>query len=222
MMLKVSQLVGFGARNYATSISFVDSATGGSSSVVLPSGIQAGDLIVLSDVRVGTTTAPTDGTPTGFTEVRSDSVNATTALRQSLYYKIASGSDASATVNSAMSGGGSSKLLAFVFRSNATIAIVTVSGSVGTATTADPAAQTISAASAVVPAVSISVESASSGVTGESYTGSGVDATIIGNGIHMSYKLWSAGSSPANLIADMGDGGTNAISGALFSVRSTA
>jgi hypothetical protein len=201
-----------------SSLAFQASSTStGVGTITLPA-CQAGDLIVLLD-KISTLSLITNGTPTGFTQIRSDSVPSD--YIQDLYYKIAVGADSGATVTSGItvSSRVNEAMVALVFRANLPIASVSVTGSVGVATTGDPAAQTIVATGAVVPCVSVVAVGSSGAITGESYTGSGVDSTVAANtSTHFSYKVWSAGSSPTSLTADEGDAGTNGISGCFLSV----
>jgi hypothetical protein len=73
-------------------VSFVNSAKAGTNSITLPSGIQAGDIIVLFGFR-NTTTAPT--LPTGYTNISSQSAN---GISYRSAYKIATGSESGTSV----------------------------------------------------------------------------------------------------------------------------
>ena len=99
--------------------------------IILPSGIQSGDLIVLYCESINTSGTPTDSTPSGFiklnTEVNSIIISSLSfSVRTSLFYKISSGSDSSTTVTT-LTGDAVNQSIAAIYRPIKSITSVSTS-----------------------------------------------------------------------------------------------
>jgi hypothetical protein len=209
-MLQLTNLIGFGAAPPAklTAVSLFASATGssgsaGNTTVTVPAGVIAGDLLVFVDSADAPTPA-TGSVPAGFTLIRTDNVG---GGAQIVSYKIAVGNEAGTNiVGSTVSTQWRSCL--FVFRGNVPIKTVTAAGVNGQATASDPTAQTITSGSGTPPLVAIADYR---GTTPATRTFSRAADGTISNpapnaGItSASYKIYN--SAPANISVDMTDEG---------------
>lgn len=151
-MLKVSQLTGFnvGGEN---NIAFVASATSADSgAVTAPADIRSGDLIVLYDRATRSTALPTTAIPSGFTSIINSTQSDVIFIRAICSYKMADGSEDSASLSGMTNGDlGMSKIL-LVFRKPNTI-LITPADAAGQVTSANPTAQTVNASGGVAPLV---------------------------------------------------------------------
>lgn len=188
------------ATGWSTSASFNDSTA----TIVLPSVISRGDLIILIDGAWNVAGIPTAITPTGFTNIANDGLGIHRAM---LSYKVATGSEAGATVTG-MSGDSINRKIAKVFRPNAQAA-VTISGINHQITDSAPTNQTIAVGSAVKPLIALMAAYQLSGVTGRSFTIGGSDAKdselTAGTNIYLIWKI--VNSAPSDIVAAMGDNG---------------
>ena len=147
-MLHLNQLIGFGAASGggpATSLSFFNSSTAsGATSIVLPSSIQLGDIIVVAQSASNTSGTVTDVTPSGYTEALTFNDGSSGGARDSIWYKISSGSDSGATVNG-MTANNSSGMVAAVFRPNNPATSLSVGSIHSQMTSGDPTSQVCAA-----------------------------------------------------------------------------
>jgi hypothetical protein len=96
--------------------------------IAYPTGgvIRNGDIAIISDRATSTTanTAPTDVTPTGFTQLVTTAVTtATTSLRSSMYFKLLNGSESGTSIiGMAGLGGGATTKILIIFRPSFTYA----------------------------------------------------------------------------------------------------
>lgn len=179
----------------------------------MPSGIQAGDLIVVLDFGVTDPGGPpADATPSGFTQA---STAASTTARAKVSYKIAVGSESGASVNG-MDGNIGEGKLTYVFRGNVPITSVVVNDPGAEMTDGNPVAQTVNASGAVVPLLVLAAYACGTGVVNpRTFTVGGsaakdgeinVTDVISGDGdMWLAYKIYN--SSPANVVVDMDDEG---------------
>lgn len=187
-------------------------ATSTGETITGPAGILAGDLIVLLDrADDSDSSAPASVVPTGFTAI-SDVHSNGPATRQILSYKLADGTEASATITG-MVGASSTHKALYVFRGNIDIAEVTIQDADGVGQTGNPAAQTITASGGAAPLIVIGAFGALNTIT-ESFTPAEDDSlTVTGSEeIILAYKIYD--SSPANVTIDQGDhSGMNGLQG---------
>lgn len=183
----------------AQSIAFRSSATSSAATITAPSDIVAGDLIVLYDRATNTSGVPTSVVPTGFTSILDQSHEG--VRRTICSFKIANGSEASASITGMDGNSADSKVIAVFSTSGATSAIAY--DAAFESTDGDPATQTINASSGSPPLVAIGF------VRQVTATGQSMSPTqdgTVGSGQNVGYyKIYN--SSPANVIFDCGDGG---------------
>ena len=211
-MLMVNQLIGFGVGQQSLSeLSFVASSTSTASTITLPAGIQAGDLIVIYDTAASNnSTVPTSVVPSGFTPALDQDFASSLARRQIVSYKIADGSESSAVV-SIMSGTGASSTAALVFRGDAPISSVTPAGFTSQMTDGNPSAQVIPSGSGAVPLVAVAkwhVSGSGTAINPRTMSPSeDGEITIAGSSdYYVKYKIYN--SSPADVTVDMDDEGS--------------
>jgi hypothetical protein len=170
--------------------------------IVAPSGIVAGDLIVLYDNVANNTTLPTSVVPTGFTSILENTVS--TNRRVICSYKIATGSEGGTTITGMSVNNVAAKII-LVFSTNGASS-VTVKSVQYEATDNDPAAQVIPSGSGTAPLVAIGFNRNTSG-TGISMSPT-EDGSVVNSGHFGYYKIYN--SNPAtNVTFDGGDGGVN-------------
>ncbi len=208
-MLMVSQLAGFGAGGAAalTSLSFLDSATSTGASVTGPAGILTGDLLVLFDraIAAGSATPPTTVLPSGFTSIsNSPGSNASpNAVRSIVSYKIADGSEASASLTG-MNGSTNGKMLA-VFRGDVHVSAVLPSTPNAETTDGNPASQNVAASGGATPLIVVAGYGSGSAIDPRTFSPA-KDAEInSATTRYLAYKIYN--SSPADVTVDMDDEG---------------
>ena len=203
----------------ATTLSFHDSVVSSGSTVTGPSGIQAGDLLVCWDVVVQTSTEPLIPL-SGFTLITSDGDTGNDQYCV-LSYKIADGSEASASI-SGMSGADSNTKLLLVFRPDNPITTANVQDATITQTSGDPGSEVISASAGAAPMVVLGAYAALTSISSESFSPANdgeierQPGTFLANA-NLRYKIYN--SSPANVTIDMGDeGASSTMSGCYIEV----
>jgi hypothetical protein len=205
-----------------TSITQVLSATSNNSATITaPSGIQAGDLIVMLDAASADSSPPTAVVPTGFTSI----FNVTDAANYRIIasYKKADGTEGGASITGMVGSGftNTSAKSILVFRGNAPATTITV-GDIGSQlTTGNPTAQTITASSGVAPLIVFGFYVAflaGSLVNPRTFTVSGSAAKdgeiqSLRDGSLNDADTWQAwkiyNTSPADVVVDMDDEGDN-------------
>lgn len=209
-MLRVNQLVGFGAASVAaaappTTLSFFASSSSSTSgTITLPASILSGDVIFIYQYTRDTS-APATVVPTGYTAVANIS---STNGRVIVSYKISAGSDSGASVT-IMTSGVTSLAIAAVFRGDNPVSSITI-GSLNTQITdGNPTSQTCTASSGVAPLVVLGCYGAVLAVSTQTFSPTqdgeispfGTPACII------RYKIYNA--SPVNVAIDEADGGND-------------
>ena len=191
-----------------TELTQVDSATDNSGAAfTLPDDIQAGDLIAVWDYAAGTS-LPADATPSGFDTAIT--VTDGTNVRGKLHYKIADGSEASASVNG-LDGNTREGKLTYVFRGNIPITVATPADAASQITGSDPTAQVVNASGGQAPLIVFGCYVVGSGGTVDPRTFSTtkdgeIQVTGAGGGdIWLAYKIYN--SAPADTTIDMADEG---------------
>ena len=185
-------------------LAFRSSATSGNTAgtIVAPSDIVAGDLLVLYDNAANNTTLPTAVTPSGWDTAL---INQTfsTNRRCMVHKKIANGTEAGATITGMSVNNVVLKILLVISTNGASSS--TAYSIASEATNNDPTAQVISSASGNSPLAVFGF------IRNQTGTGNSMSPTqdgIITSAPHYGYyKLYN--SSPADVTFDTGDGGLN-------------
>ena len=195
------------------SVSLFASTSSSTSSVTVPANVIAGDMIYWYQVSATALGNPTAVTLSGFT-VASNLYDGT-SIREMLQYKLALGTEGG-TGLTGMNGVSSNTGLMAVLRTNVPVLTAGAAQSVGAEiTTANPSAQTVTSSGSTPPAMVIGAYFGSAAVTSRVFTIDGidakdgeVDATIAARNIWLAWKLMN---TPANVVVDMNDVGTNAL-----------
>lgn len=197
----------FPKTNFISVSSVTNSAAG---TIVVPATAQAGDVAVLLDFAVSSTTAATAVTPSGWTQIRTDTINASTAVRASVSYKILVSGDVNATLTG-MTGGTSTRKMLLLIKNSRKITSVTVGSSNGAASDTDPASQTISVSGIAPSLVLIAHYAGSSSVNPR--TSSKTMTEVVGSSTNQycKYSVVNNRSLAENITVDMDDNGTNAL-----------
>lgn len=210
-MLVSNHLIGFGAGGdqMATSISFQNSAISTASTITLPAGIIAGDLIVIYDrASNASSTSPTLVVPAGFTNGYDGPLaSATNASRVSLSYKIATGSESS-TVITGMNATSMFKA-AMVFRGDIPISLVTPYSFTSIMTDSNPTAQVVTSSAGPAPLIVFGAYGVggSAAISPRTMTPAAAGEITIGTspGSYVKYLIYN--SAPADVTVDMDDEG---------------
>jgi hypothetical protein len=187
-----------------TALSQVLSATSTGETIDAPAGIVAGDLLVLLDKAQSDGTTPTAVLPTGFTSIHDDGLS---TIRQKASYKLADGSEASASITGMVGNFGNAKIL-LVFRGNNAAQSLTLAGAAGEATAGDPSAQVVGASGGTAPLIVLGFYGAPGGLAGldidtRSFTPAKDDEVNSTTRLYAAWKIYD--SSPADVTVDMGD-----------------
>jgi hypothetical protein len=192
-------------------LSFFDSATSVSATITVPSGIRAGDLLVLHDWCLQNGSPPASVVPAGFTSVV-DNGSVNTNIRHIISYKISDGTEGGTTLTGMNATNEAKSLL--VFRGTLPIQSATPSVWTSVNVLSNPAPQDIFAAGVATPVVLIGCYT-SSGVIGLKTFTPTEDAEISAATTHYTkYKIYN--SAPQDVNIDMGDTGSNALAGGYF------
>lgn len=210
-MLTLMNMVGFGgftdsAPAVLTTLSLFGSATGSAgattTAVTAPASIVAGDLMVFTNAA-SSGAAPTTVIPSGFTQVREDTVSATKMVAS---YKIANGTEGGVS-QAGMAATVSWQACLYVFRGDIAITGVVVGSSAGQATAGDPTLTTLTASGGTPPLVGLGAFRGSTPAarTFTANDGSIANAAPNANVHSLFYKIYN--TSPANISVDMTDEG---------------
>jgi hypothetical protein len=178
--------------------------------ISIPATAQIGDVAVLLDFSTSNTTAASAVTPSGWTQLRTDTVNAATAVRASTCYKILVSGDPGATVTG-MTGGTSTRKMLLIIRNTRKITSVTVGSSNGAASENDPSAQTISVSSVSPSLVLIAHYASSSAVNPRTTSSTMTEVVGSSTNQYCLYSIINKRDAAANVTVDMTDNGTNAL-----------
>jgi hypothetical protein len=209
-MLMVNPLVGFGAGGKdALTITQVASSTSTGGNITAPAGILAGDLLVILDrawdIRF---TPPASVTPSGFTLIGSSlsgtNFNDGFNYKQNVSYKLANGSEASASI-AGMSGGGGTLKAMLVFRGNTPATALTLGGSAGQITDNDPTLQTCAASGGVAPLVVFGCYGSSGVVNPRTFSTTKDGEVNPSTSLYLAWKIYN--SAPVDSNIDMDDEG---------------
>lgn len=181
-----------------------------SSTITVPSGGSApaaGDLIIFAEIKI-TPGPPTMVLPTGFTQIASLSseVGATDA-GGIIAYKIAAGNEGGTSITGMAANIGQIKLLSIFHSSSGPITALTVNDLETTITLSDPTAQVINASGQTTPLIALALFA--SDVHTRTFSPA-QDGECHNTAFWSAYLYWKMyDSSPADITADMNDGGTN-------------
>jgi hypothetical protein len=189
-------------------IAFQASATSTAATVTGPASIQAGDVLLLGDRARNTVGLPTAVIPTGFTEIASTASDGTTS-RTRLSYKIADGSEASASITG-MDGTSTDNKVLLVFRPSTPATVLTFADPGQETTDVNPTSQTITASGGAVPLIVGATYGSSAAVDPRSSTPA-MDAEVSSSTLfYFGYKIYN--SAPSDHTVDMDDeGATNTL-----------
>jgi len=189
-----------------SSVSLLITETSTASTIVVPSNIVVGDVMVLIQRSRGSVTTPVDVTPTGWTDVGA-AVNVSQGVvltRVSHKFKVAESSDSGATVTG-MNGDADNFKILLVFRLTTTATSVSPQSLAGEMVGGDPSAQIVTSGGGTTPLIVV----ASFGEKGGNQTGISFspaeDGIVTNTDIDGYFKIYN--SSPANVTVDLGDGG---------------
>lgn len=193
--------------DFLTSASVADSTT-----ITGPATIQAGDLLVISDVVYLKSGTPTSVVPADFTAAQNfTGVNG----RLILSYKIATGAEASASITGMTMNGTTlfgSKIM-FVFRGNTPITTASDASGGAEGTTGNPAAQNVAASGGTPPLVILAAYATRGAIDPRTFSPAKdgeLQRTAINSVDHwLAYRIYE--TAPANTSIDMDDEGGNNI-----------
>lgn len=202
-MLMLNNLIGFGAGGGAGEISHITFTYSDTASLTGASGIVAGDVLLFFDWAQGGTT-PSDVIPTGFTGVVTVS---NSVQRVRLSYKLADGSEASATITG-MSATNIRKYCHVYRRAPRPATALAIHSLASELTAGDPSAQVIASASGRAPLLCVGCYGVNS--TAETISGHTMSPTEDGEVtssalFKQKYKIYN--SAPADVTVDIGDRG---------------
>jgi hypothetical protein len=204
-MLRVNQLSSFGKRRGGgapTTITQVDSATSTASTITVPASVIAGDLLVLLDLAFGS--APVANVPTDFLTINnlSDGSNA----RQLVSYKLADGSEASASLTGISTAGNTFRKSLYVMRGNSPALLATLAGVNSEFTSGNPSAQNVTASGGTPPLVVFGCYGCPAQTIDPRTMSPAKDGEISPQvSSYLAYKIYN--SSPADVSVDMDDEG---------------
>ena len=183
----------------------------GSTNITFPAGIEANDLIVVYQYNWDLGSTPTAVTPSGFTNVVSDSSG---LARMILSWKKATGSESGSLAGMSGSDDRAIKLM-YVFRGGSSYTANDIDSEL---TDSDPASQTILSGSGSTPLVAIATYGSLSSGTSFTFSPSedgSISDTDVNADVHMAYKIYN--ESPSNITADMADlGASNHVASLYF------
>ena len=188
-------------------LSFTDTADQGNTGSH-PTGINAGDLIILFDYIISGSPA-TPVTPSGFTTLGNQFLNST--FSKSVFLKIADGNEDGGTWTGAtpLDDNGGCKI-SLVMRPNNPVTSFTAGTSVGVHSNSNPAARTILSSSGTSPILIVGFNSATSAPT-STMTPTELHKSAVAN-VNWFYShdviVGLITGSPANVSLDMTDAGT--------------
>jgi hypothetical protein len=175
------------------------SNTSEAQTIMVPSGVEDGDLIVLLDLALAAG-IPTKVIPSGFTEINDLIFDAFVDYRQLISYKIADGTEAGGLLTG-MNGTGNNKCL-YVFRGNLKIGSVTVSTVNAQSTSVDPAPQTVNASGRSPPLIVFGCYGSSGTVDPRTFSpAKDGEISDTDNDTFFAYRIFNA--SPVDVIVDM-------------------
>jgi len=193
------------------SVSLAANATTTSSTITIPAAAQAGDLAVLFDQSVqSSTTLPTTVVPTNFTSIVNTSLSGSFATRGIFSYKILVSGDPGTSITG-MSGTFAQRKILAIFRPvGKGITSVELSTPQGQATDGNPTAQSIlMTQSSPVLIGFIGYGNGSAQIDPRTSTGATFSELSAAISLYMKYVIFNRGDTPTDATADMDDEGFN-------------
>lgn len=209
-MLMLTQLAGLGGGvANLSALTQPLSATSVASTITAPTGIQAGDIIVLFDSAQNLSTIPATVVPTGFTSI----INAPSSLshREIISFKLADGTEGGTTITG-MNGATSNRKVIFVFRGDIAITTVTPANAGNVTTSGNPASTLVTSSAGIAPLVVLAgwaIPNADGSVDNRSFNPA-KDAELNpspSTSAYFAYKIYN--SAPADITVDMDDEGVD-------------
>lgn len=196
---------GGGGAGASTSIAFQTSGVSSGSTITVPAGVIAGDILVMHDFTESSGATPTAVVPTGWTQIGNDTD--TGSRRQVTSYKLAVGGDAGATVTG-MSDVKHDKMM-LVFRPTVAATTLTLGSVHAEGSSPAPSNQLCAASGGTVPLVVLGFWASNGTVSprGMTITKDGEVHQAANNDTYTDYKIYN--SSPADITFSMGDFGQN-------------
>jgi hypothetical protein len=187
-----------------TTLTFVASRAADATTIQLPTGTLAGDLVVLWDnARQNSLGTPNAVTPSGFTSVVN---HALSPARSMVSWKVMTSVDILAGSVTGMSGSNSSNKCIAAFRADRPITSVTASTPNGEATSGNPSPQTVAASGGTAPLIVLGNARGEANVVLSGTLVSGGTAVNGSNNTARGY-FQIQNSSPSDLSFDMNDSG---------------
>lgn len=206
-------------RTPPTSVTFVDSSTSLTTSITIPAGSQSGDLAVLFDIAIQSSTSqPTTVVPTDFNTIVNTGFSGNFACRGIFSYKILTESDPGASITG-MDGTFSERKILAVFRPNSGKVITSVQLSTPSSelTDGNPVAQSISmSGSSPVIIGFVGYGNGSLQIDPRTATGATFSELTAAINCYMKYTIFNQGDTPTNASVDMDDEGSNNILQSFF------
>lgn len=189
------------------------------SSITLPASISAGDLLIISHSAGNGSGTPAAVTPSGFTLA---GTYTSSFGRQSLHWKLALGTESSASV-SILSGTSYQRGLAVQFRANEAITAVTAGSPVGQITDSNPTSKNITASASSSPLVVIACWTDSPSFNAISPRTQSPAMTEISDVVNQYMGWLFYASSPSDQSFDMDDEGQdNGLNGVYLELTGSA
>lgn len=202
-----------GGKKPTTSLSQQATAVSATANLTGPSTILAGDLLVFLDNAFTTGGQPTTAVPSGFTQIRADTVGGSSDSKQVMSYKIADGTEASASIQGMTATAYAKSLV--VYRGDNPISAVLVASSAGQATDANPTAQVVTSSAGVAPLVVVGGYGGTTlGISPRTFTPAKDSEIQSANGAQVmdTWQAWKIyNSSLADVTIDMDDEGNDNI-----------
>ena len=201
----------------SVTFSVVDSTTSTTEDITLPSGINAGDLIIIAGIAVETTTnTPDFNPPSGFTEIfeESGNPNGTEANRGIIYIKEAVGDEDTDVFNVWQVGESTFRgLFSLVLRPNRNFSNPTVVSSTFESTGGNPDAQTVGVATPYN--LALALYGAENPVDPRTSSIAATAELAAGTRFFMKYFLFNPDTTAQQFTVDMDDEGNNQFLGAI-------
>lgn len=208
--MTISHQLRAAAKNYLPTLTsvafFASNSIGGSTTITVPAGVIAGDLIVMFDRCGNPTTIPAAVVPTGFTQISNLSLNSTTDYRVVVSYKVADGTEGGTTITGIAATGFRQKSLA-VFRPNgkATVSLSPAVG--GQILDGNPTAQTVSSNGQAGPLIVFGCYGSSGAIDPRAFTPTKTGEVAQSNTMYLAYGIYNTTTVGNDVIIDMDDEG---------------
>ena len=190
----------------ALTLSFKSSSLSTGETITAPSDIVSGDLIFMLDEALAGKVSPSEVIPTGFTAISSIGGSPSPSnSRQIISYKIADGSEASASITG-MLGSSQNKIIA-VFEGDSAIGSVAIQDISEEVTTGNPSSQAITSGGGTPALIVVGCYGSNGAVSPRTWTGgTATEINSADNETWFDYEIFN--TSPSNITIDMDDEGS--------------